>query len=397
VLSVIAKQWAMASRRNAFFMEALEKETVHMRYSNRFAWLAVAATGLVLVVSFAHGQSIDQAPQAIAPNTNFAARQNVIVALNADATPAKSQGLSLPDLPQPVTSFGAAVLGDALYVYGGHTGSAHSYSTAEQSHTLTRLKLRQGSKWETVAEGPRLQGLALVAHAGKVYRLGGFTAKNAEGEDHDLWSQDSVAAFDPETGMWSDLPSLPEPRSSFDAAVLGDVIHVVGGWSMQGGSKKHWHTTAWKMDLSEKPLAWQSVPSPPFQRRALSLAAYKGKLFAIGGMQQEGGPTRRVDVFDPASDKWSRGPELVGEQGITGFGTSAFATGGQLYVSTIEGNLQRLKPDEAAWEIVGETPTARFFHRMLPLDAGHLVVVGGANMSVGKFDEVEVLPVTPDK
>src|SRR5690606_6861170 len=120
----------------------------------------------------------------------------------------------------------------------------------EQSKELTRLDLKQG-KWETLAEGPPLQGLAMVAHDGKLYRVGGFTAKNDEGEDHDLWSQDSFASFDLQEGKWQDLPSLPEPRSSHDAAVVGDTLYVAGGWSMQGGDEAHWHTTAWKLDLTQ--------------------------------------------------------------------------------------------------------------------------------------------------
>lgn len=62
-------------------------------------------------------------------------------------------------------------------------------------------------------------------------------------------------------------------------------------------------------------------------------------------------------------------------------------------MSTIKGDLQRLNADGAAWEIVTQTPTARFFHRLLPLDEQHLLVVGGASMQTGKFNEVEVLSV----
>jgi N-acetylneuraminic acid mutarotase/uncharacterized GH25 family protein len=300
----------------------------------------------------------------------------------------------LATLEEPVTSFGAALIEDHLYLYGGHTGGAHSYSTAEQADQLTRLNLKT-REWETLASGPHLQGLALVAHDGRLYRIGGFTAKNAEGEEHDLWSQDSVAVFDPAAKRWSNLPPLPEPRSSFDAAVVGEAVYVVGGWSMQGDEENEWHETAWKLDLSGSQPQWQPLPSPPFQRRALAVAAYDGKLYAIGGMDAEGGPSRAVDVFDPASGKWSSGPELPGEGRMAGFGASAFATGDRLYITTIDGVLQRMSRDGSQWEIIGKTPTARFFHRMLPLDNSHLLVVGGANMGIGKFEEVEVLSVTP--
>lgn len=297
-------------------------------------------------------------------------------------------------LNQPVTSFGAAVSGAFLYVYGGHTGAAHSYSHAEQGRSLWRLNVESG-EWNRLADGPPLQGLAMVAHEGLLYRIGGFTAKNEEGADHDLWSQSEVARFDPASGLWTEMPSLPEPRSSFDAAVLGDAIYVIGGWSMQGKADSDWHDTAWKLDLSQSSPQWEALPAPPFRRRALAVAAFDGKLYAIGGMQSEGGPTRRVDVFDAATGQWSRGPEILGDDGMTGFGASAFASGGRLYVSTIRGTLQRLSDDGRSWEMVGETPTPRFFHRMLALNDSQLLVVGGASMQEGKFDAVEILSTRP--
>lgn len=315
---------------------------------------------------------------------------------------------NLQALPQPVTSFGAAVVKDSLYMYGGHTGSAHSYSKEEQGNQLIRLDLQSG-KWSTLVEGPPLQGLALVTHGGKLYRIGGFTAENAEGEEHKLVSQSAVAMFDPAKGAWEDLPSLPEPRSSHDAAVVGDAIYVVGGWAM-GGEESVWHDTAWKMDLTKDELRWEPIAAPPFKRRALALAAHNEGLYVVGGMQDEGGPTTAVAVYDPAADKWSEGPSLFvkpapdskdGEQprrrmsggAMTGFGASAFATGGALYVTTVQGDLQKLAADGKSWEVVSDGLTPRFFHRLLPLDSNHLIVVGGSNMSIGKFEEVEVIDV----
>lgn len=300
--------------------------------------------------------------------------------------------VQLEPLPELVTSFGAAIVGQEIYTYGGHTGDAHEYSQSVQSNKLRRLDLTSG-KWSVLAEGPRLQGLALVAHQHRLYRLGGFSAKNAAGEEHDLWSQSGAAAFDLQANRWLELPPLPEPRSSFDAAVLDNTIYVVGGWKLAGEDENVWHETVWGMDLTVDNPQWQLVTKAPFQRRALSVAAHDGKLYAIGGMNREGGPTRRVDIFNPQTGDWSMGPELHGEDGMTGFGNAAFATGGQLYVTTIKGDLQRLSQDGSRWEIIQKTPTARFFHRMLPVDQQRLAIVGGASMATGKFEQVEILPV----
>ncbi|TVS14978.1 MAG: hypothetical protein EA424_17620 [Planctomycetaceae bacterium] len=185
-----------------------------------------------------------------------------------------------PPLPETVTSFGAALIEDALYIYGGHTGRAHQYYHEGQAKTLWRLNLAEPDAWEALGEGSGLQGLALVADGGKIY--------------------------------------------------------------------------------------------------------------AIGGMQAEGGPTTRVDIYDPDERQWQQGPSLQG-QGMDGFGSAAFASGDRLYVSTMHGTLQRLAQDGSAWEIVQELEHARFFHRMLPLSDHRLLMIGGANMAEGKFEQLEVL------
>jgi N-acetylneuraminic acid mutarotase len=295
--------------------------------------------------------------------------------------------MTLPDLPEALTSFGAAVTSDAIFVYGGHLGDAHDYANDAQSDQLLKLDRRNPSQWEVASRGPRLQGLALVAHGDKLYRLGGFTARNAHGEEHDLWSQDTVSCFDPATGQWQQLPSLPEPRSSLDAAVVGDRIYVVGGWTLQG-KEQHWLGTGWSLDLKHPNAVWEAIPRPPFERRAVAAAAHEGQLFVIGGMQRVGGPTTRVDRLDPATGQWQRCPDLVGPP-ATGFGCSAYSMDGKLLVTTPQGDLQQLADDGASWKVVQPLATQRLFHRLVPLRSDMLLMIGGVNMKEGKYKPLE--------
>jgi N-acetylneuraminic acid mutarotase len=296
---------------------------------------------------------------------------------------------SWPALPRGITSFGAAVAGDWLYVYGGHLGAAHSYSQDEQSNEFRRLNLAQPTEWESLPGGPRLTGLTMVAHGGKLYRIGGFAALNKAGEDDKLVSQADVARFDPQTMQWEELPSLPAGRSSVDAAVIGDTLYVVGGWNLQAGSDPQWHDSALSMNLAADTREWKAIAPPGFQRRAISVAAWDGKLYVIGGMQPEGGSTTRVAVYDPARDAWSEGPQLRGGS-MDGFGTAAFATADRLTVTTMSGSIQELSAD-GTWNYAGQLAQPRFFHRMLPWRSD-LVLVGGADMSVGKREQLERIP-----
>jgi hypothetical protein len=297
-----------------------------------------------------------------------------------------------PPLPQELTSFGATVLDETLYIYGGHTGAAHEYSTAGQSGQMLRIDLAaEQSSWQELTGGPKLQGLALVAHGDRVYRFGGFTAVNEEGQDHDLRSQAGVAVYDPAENKWEELTPLPEPRSSFDAALLDDRVYVIGGWNLQGESSGDWHTTAWSADLTKRPLVWEPVPTPPFQRRALAVAASGKKIYAIGGMSEDG-TTRRVDVLDTETGAWTEGPELIGERSIHGFGPAARATDDGLFVSSLAGIVQRLDDDGKSWSEAAPLAAPRFFHAMVPVRDG-LLLVGGANMTDGKIAECDRISV----
>lgn len=297
-------------------------------------------------------------------------------------------------IPEGVTSLGAAIVDDYVYTYGGHTGAAHEYCMEDQSNAFRRLKLAPGSKWEELPGGPRLQGLALVAHGGKVYRIGGFSAHNKKDEAEVLKSVADVARFDPKTKKWEALPPLPQPRSSLDAVVEGDKIYVVGGWQLRGDrADPVWHDSAYELDLSAEELAWKELPKPPIKRRALSVGAVDGKIYAVGGIQPEGGITMQVHVFDPKSNTWSEAPALPGE-GVEGFGTSAFAASGTLFVSNVAGKVFALDQANDRWVEAGKLKERRLFHRMLTTADQQLLIVGGAEWMKGKANNVYIVPVT---
>ncbi|MEY4177522.1 MAG: N-acetylneuraminate epimerase precursor [Planctomycetota bacterium] len=298
---------------------------------------------------------------------------------------------SFPPLAKGTTSFGGAVLGDTLYVYGGNYGSAHSYSEEDMSGELWTLDLKGPGKWQPGPSGQRLQGLAMVEHRGRLIRVGGFRATNKEGEKENLRSQPEVARLSVDGKSWELLTPLPAGRSSLDAAVIGDTLYVVGGWNLQGGSRDAlWHDTLLAADLTVEPLAWKPVASPPFKRRALSAAAWQGKLYCIGGMEEQGAPTTAVAVYDPAVNAWTEGPAVLGGP-MEGFGTAAFATEKGLFVTTMSGSIQKMAADGKAWQVVGQLTHPRFFHRLLPWSGSKLVVVGGSNMTTGKIEDLELL------
>lgn len=304
-----------------------------------------------------------------------------------------------PPLPEAFSSFGAAACEGHAYVYGGHIGKTHGYSTESVTGKFRRLNLAAPAKgWEELPAGPGLQGLTVVAHGGKVHRLGGMRPRNKPGEKADNVSVAGCAAFDPKANTWSPLPDLPAGRSSFDAAVVGDTIVAVGGWEMKGaGNESDWHDTALLLDLSKSPPKWEAVKQP-FMRRALTVAAVGGKVYAVGGLTDEGELERSVDVFDPKARTWAKGPDLPGPA-MNGFTPAVCELGGRLYASPADGVVYRLAADGKAWEPVGTLAVTRYVHRMVPLGTDKLLVLGGAsmsgNVSLSEAVEVGARPAAP--
>ncbi|HMO15121.1 MAG TPA: hypothetical protein PKD64_13165 [Pirellulaceae bacterium] len=291
---------------------------------------------------------------------------------------------SLPQLPIGVTSFGAAVSGPKIYVYGGHLGDSHDYARDLQSKTLYELDLESSETWNAISQDRGLQGLALVAHRGALYRLGGFEARNVQGESHELHSVADFRRFDIATRQWSEMPPLPEPRSSFDAVVVDDRIYVVGGWTMEPDQVTSWLTTAWYFDLTEPEKSWQRLPDPPFRRRAIAMAEFSNQLFVVGGMNEDNSISTEVAIFDLASQRWENGPELPAVGRMEGFGSAAFRVGNNLVVSTYSGAVYRLDSSRRTWQEIQRIRPSRFFHRLLPINEGEFVIMGGANMESGK-------------
>ncbi len=284
-----------------------------------------------------------------------------------------------PDLPEAVTSFGAAVLGEHLYVYSGHTGKAHDHSRENYSEGFYRVNLHWSGDWEKLEMQDPAQGLALVPWNGAVYRVGGVYSRNAPEEAEDMHSTDTFAKYDPESGKWTSLTPLPKPVSSLDAAVLNGKIYVIGGWQLAGEpDDAEWATQYYMADLSADPIQWEALPEAPFTHRALAVATTENFVYAIGGMDEDDSTTREVFIYDPKGKSWSQGPDLPEEGRLKGFGASAFGVEKTVWASARSGRVYALTEGADAWRDTGyDLEKPRFFHRLVPDHMGNLLFIGG--------------------
>ncbi len=150
-------------------------------------------------------------------------------------------------------------------------------------------------------------------------------ANNARREPGELHSVKSAARFLPEENRWQRLMALPSGRSSHDLAVVDDLLVVAGGWELRGAaSDPLWERTVFALDLTtlddDSIGEWSVLTETPVGVRANTAAGLDGKLWVLGGIDDNGDTTRRVDIYDPATGTWTSGPALPASGSLNGFG-----------------------------------------------------------------------------
>lgn len=287
-------------------------------------------------------------------------------------------GTPTSTIPRPTTSFGSVVSGGWLYVMGGYTGRPHDYYREGQSADFYRINLLSPSHIEALPNGQSLQSNPLETWNGRVIVTGGMVAHNTRGEDQVLESLRTVRAFDPLTGSWSDLPDLPEGRSSHDTAVVGSTLYVIGGWSIDRESgDRVWPEAVLALDLATPDEGWSTVATAS-QRRALATVAVGDQIVAIGGITSDRKLTKRVEVLDTNSGNWTAAPDYPG----AAFGVAADVHDGTVFASGSDGTVYSWEPGLDEWSPIAALTFPRFFHQIAADEAGDLRVIGGTSRGV---------------
>lgn len=194
--------------------------------------------------------------------------------------------------PVELLDAGGAALNGKIYVVGGKTATGPKTTVYVYDPTA--------DSWSTVADlpGPAVENPAVVAYGGRLYVFGGST-------DPFSGAAANAASFDPSTGTWTPLPSMPTARGGPAAQVLGDRIYVVGGMGANGASV----ASAEVFD----PLAssWSVGPNMSVRRDNPGAASIGGKLYVFGGRTRNadgstaGATLNTVEALDPGTGTWT--------------------------------------------------------------------------------------------
>lgn len=255
----------------------------------------------------------------------------------------------LPNVPVARTEVAAASVGGKVYVLGGLTSGGGS----------RRVDIFDPSS-STWSQGPllpvALHHTQAVALGSRLIVIGGYTGSTFTPTDLTFILD---TALPPQLRLWVPFVPLPLPRGAHAAATDGSRVWVFGGVG-PGGLE----STALKMEglLGVPVPVWLPIADFPSPREHLAGAYSEGKVYAAGGrVGGLGGNTARLDAYDPATDAWTRGPNMPTPRG----GIAAAAVAGHVFVYGGEGpsgtfsNAEAYDPASNTWTAVTPMPHAR--------------------------------------
>jgi len=196
--------------------------------------------------------------------------------------------------PIPVRLEGAsvAVVKDTIIVATGYTPSSGDVATTRMYDISLDMWL-PGPFAD--APGASSEG-AGVSYDGLFYHLGGreFGARN------DLWS------YDPDTDLWTVLPSMSAARAGLAVAVVDDMIFAIGG---RTGTAPCDGTKLASVEMYDVSLGvWTSLSPMPEPRSDLAAARVGSKIYTFGGCSADRVIVDDVWVYDTTTDTWDTSP-----------------------------------------------------------------------------------------
>nr|ACH70669.1 kelch repeat and BTB (POZ) domain containing 5-like [Salmo salar] len=138
---------------------------------------------------------------------------------------------------------------------------------------------------------------SLVTKENQVFVAGGFLL-NEDNKEEPLSSY--FLQFDPMSGEWLGMPSLPGPRCLFGLTEAENSIFVVGGKEMKEGE----HVLDSVMIYDRQSFKWGESDPLPYTVYGHGTVSHNGLVYVIGGKAESKKCIRRVSVYNPTKFEW---------------------------------------------------------------------------------------------
>jgi Kelch motif len=210
-----------------------------------------------------------------------------------------------PSLPLKLRSACAAVLGDKLYVLGGHDAFSENYSDTvfiyddgvqtPKSDAVYSCDGNTEGYW--ILSGTRLLRArsrhAAVGFEGRIWIAGGCFENNTV-------VTKSVEIFDPTIGKWMKGPSLTTRRDFSNLLVVLGRLYAVGGDVDDEGLQ-----AIRTIEVFDKCMnSWRIITAFKDERRGFSTSSIGSKIYIFGGSSDEHYELNTWDAYDVTDGQW---------------------------------------------------------------------------------------------
>jgi N-acetylneuraminic acid mutarotase len=280
-------------------------------------------------------------------------------------------------LPLPRTEMAwAAENAGKLHVIGGYAEQRvdnsfhHLYDPATDSWT-ERARLPRGANH-----------VGVVGHEGRIYAFGGFTAQNR--------NADTLAfAYDVAADRWDPIAPMPRPRGAGALAVVGGMVHHIGGASNPEAERA---SVSWHEVYDPRADRWETRKALPGARDHAGVVVHNGLIHIVGGrFNTFEYNTPLHHVYDPARDQWETRAPLPTPRsghGLVVYRGRFFAMGGESgqfvnreLTGQVHGQMESYDPVSDTWQHHAPMPTPR--HGMGAVAIGDWIYVAGGGPIVG--------------
>lgn len=184
-------------------------------------------------------------------------------------------------------------------------------------------------------------------------------------------------------GSWVTLAGGTEPQQRHESGYVkaGDRFYLVGGRGDRA-----------VQSFDPESGSWTTGALPPIEMHHFQAVEHGGKIYVVGAMTGRyptEPPVPHVYVYDPATDSWTRGPEIPEDRRRGGAG--AIVHQGRIYlVAGIQNGhtdghvpwFDAFDPATGAWTRLPDAPRARDHFQAAIVD-GKLYAIGGRRSSAG--------------
>ncbi|MGA9355474.1 MAG: kelch repeat-containing protein, partial [Terriglobales bacterium] len=188
--------------------------------------------------------------------------------------------------------------------------------SVEQSPEVTHNTWTSGAAMPTGIVEPAGTGVL----KGEIYLVGGQNSSGTVIADTQI--------YNPATNTWTTGVSLPTATADGAAAVVKNILYVIGGDTSGGATNAVWA-------YNPKTKTWSGKAAMPTVRDSIGAVVEKNIIYVIGG-EVNGSRFANVESYDPATDTWTEEAPLavaksepsVGLIGTTIVAADGFASGG---------------------------------------------------------------------